>query len=226
MFGAFAGAGLNAILARTVGALVAGEDRCLCGRAPAGALDRLPGRDRRPRRPAGDRGHSSGRRLDTAVSAHDARDHAGAAHPELSPHHSGAAHVRRRDGGLRAVASLALRPRPALRSVQSGERDRAARLSADRRGGVGRTDRAGFDLDGRRHQPFGLGALERPPPPRLRHRRPRRRAFLHPVQAQHLPAGLDGGVSRSGCSRIVPCSGATARSPRFSSCFLPSPRRR
>jgi sulfoxide reductase heme-binding subunit YedZ len=30
----------------------------------------------------------------------------------------------------------------------------------------------------------------------------------------------------SGCSRIVRCSGATARSPRFSSCFLPSPQRR
>ena len=59
------------------------------------------------------------------------------------PHHSGAAHARSRDGGLRAAASLALRPRPALRSVQGGERDRAARLSADRRAGVGGTDRAG-----------------------------------------------------------------------------------
>ena len=38
-----------------------------------------------------------------------------------------------------------------------------------------------------------------------------RRAFLHPVQAQHLPAGVDGRDFWSGCWHIAACSGATAR---------------
>jgi methionine sulfoxide reductase heme-binding subunit len=58
MFGALAGAGLsNAISARAVRALVAGEERRLHGFDPAGNLDRLPGRNRRSRRAAGDRGY-------------------------------------------------------------------------------------------------------------------------------------------------------------------------
>ena len=50
-----------------------------------------------------------------------------------------------------------------------------------------------------------------PAPARVRHRRAGRRAFLHPVQAQYLSAGPDGGISRPGCWRIAACSGATAR---------------
>src|SRR5229473_2359827 len=51
-----------------------------------------------------------------------------------------------------------------------------------------------FDLDRCRHKPARVSALAPPPPPGLRDRAARRRAFLHPIQAQHLPAGADGGV--------------------------------
>ena len=129
------------------------KSRCLRGVDRAGALDRLPSRDRRSRRPAGHRGHPPGRRLGPAISVHHAGDHAGTAHPPLSPHHSGEAHIGRRIGGLRPPASFALHPRPAFRSVQSGKRDRPAHLSADRRARVDGADRAGLDLDRRRHQP-------------------------------------------------------------------------
>ena len=123
-----------------------------------------------------------------------ARDHARAAHPELSPHRPGAAHIRCRHGVLRGAASLALRARSAFRPVQGGERDRAARLSADRSDRIDRAHHARRDLDRRRHPPARLAALEHAAPDRLRHRRARRGALLHPVEAQHLRAGADGGL--------------------------------
>src|SRR5216684_704725 len=205
----------HAIPARAVRTLVAGEDRGLRGRGAAGALDRLPGGERRPRRPAGHRGDPPSRRLGAAVPPDHAGDHAGTTHPQLSPHHSGAPHARRGHRGLRRAASVALRARPAFRSAQGGERDRAAHLPADRGACADRPRRPGLDLDRCRHSPPRLAALERPPPCRLWARPARRRAFLHPVEARHLPAGNDGGVPdlAAGLPGSVPAQRRGARGP-------------
>src|SRR5512132_3125615 len=117
-----------------------------------------------------------------------------AAHLALSPRHSRQAHARRCFGRLCRPAFFALRLGPAFRCFESGKRDRLAHLSDDRRARIGRPDRARVHLDGRRYQPAGFGALARPSSLRLRHRGARRGALFHTIQAQHLPAGADGGV--------------------------------
>ena len=108
-------------------------------------------------------------------------------------------------------APVALRPRPAFRPVQSGERDRPAHLSADRRAGIAglialastSTDAAISGLGPGRWNAlhrlvYAIALLAD-------------RAFLHAVQARDLPAGADGRISSSGCWLIAASTGATAR---------------